>query len=198
MLYITLNAGNDNIKIMSKQIKVLIFNGPPGSGKDTAADYIEQHFQYKHLRFKDGLLPLVLTAYRVSREWWDEHYTRELKNIPHPNLCGQSPREALINMSENVIKPNFGESAFGDIAVRHLDPDRNVFSDGGFIEELRPVVDAIGPENILIVQLHRDNCTFENDSRSYYPNNVLGCKTIQITNNKSIDEFHVAIVSELY
>ena len=169
--------------------QVVIFNGPPGSGKDTLANYYEDCLGYQHLRFKDGLVPLVLKAYKITQEWFTARYTRDLKDVPCPELCGMSPRQSLINMSENVIKPAFGESAFGDIVARQIDMTRTtVFSDGGFIEELRPVVDKVGADNVIIIQISRPNCSFDNDSRSYYPQNILGCKTIQYENSSSINE----------
>jgi hypothetical protein len=171
--------------------KIIIFNGPPGSGKDTLADILEKKYHCAHIRFKDGLVPLVLAAYHVDQEWFSAHYTRELKDRPCTELAGMSPRQALINMSENVIKPAFGEAAFGLIAVKRINPEQmTVFSDGGFVSELRPIIDAIGAKHTLIIQLSRPGCTFENDSRSYYPENVLGCTTVWLDNTGTIDELY--------
>jgi hypothetical protein len=173
-------------------MSVVIFNGPPGSGKDALAEHFVQRWGFRHQRFKYGLVPLVLRAYRVTADWFDAHYTRELKEQPCHELAGMSPRQALINMSEQVIKPAFGEAAFGIMAARRLDKTaRTVFSDGGFVDELEPVVAEIGADNVLIVRLVRPGHSFAQDSRAYYPDHVLGCRTVTLHNTGSLAELFI-------
>ncbi len=169
---------------------VLVLAGPPGTGKDTIANYLVRQFNFIHIRFKDALIPLVLGAYKVDMAWFDQHYTRELKDQPCPELLNMSPRQALIHMSEHVIKPTFTESAFGTIIARRIVPGQyTVISDGGgWAPELKPVVDAVGAHNVFILQLTRDHCSYTNDSRVAYPDNIFGCKTVTVHNNGSIDD----------
>lgn len=167
----------------------VVFNGPPGSGKDTAAKHVVEHCKARHLQFKDQLIKMVIKAYRVSREWFDAHYTRELKNIPTPELCGFSPREALINMSENIIKPVFGKAVFGKISAKKIkDGQCVVFSDSGFQEELSPIVEKLGCDMVLVIKLARDGCDFNGDSRNYLPDRPYGCPTYHIDNNGTIED----------
>jgi hypothetical protein len=103
---------------------------------------------------------------------------RDEKEIPRDQLGGRSPRQALIYVSEEVVKPAFGQDYFGRYAAQRLTPGAlHIFSDGGFIKEIQPVIDAVGPENLLLVQLHRDGFSFEGDSRRYIPTNYVQCWT---------------------
>lgn len=169
---------------------VVVFNGPPGSGKDTAADFITFHLGANHVRFKDPLVDITCTVYKVSAGWWRAHYTRDLKEVRQPELRDQSPREALIHVSENVIKPSFGADAFGRVAAAALTPSGlNVISDGGFVHELAPVVAAVGQDNVLVIRLHRDGCDFSRDSRAYLPDRALGCRVLDLDNDGSVETF---------
>ena len=82
-----------------------------------------------------------------------------------------TPRQLLILVSEDFVKPICGQNAFGVLATRRLllqDIDKNtVFSDGGFVEEIKPLVDTFGKENVVVIRIHRKGCTFDGDSRSY-------------------------------
>ena len=110
-----------------------------------------------------------------------------------------SPREALIYTSEIVIKPRFGDKYFGLAAADSIKNDENgsVFSDGGFQEELSPLVDVVGEENVYIVQFTRgDKKDFLGDSRDWlqpYGNINL----IQTTNDGTIDEVVNYILSQI-
>lgn len=151
----------------AKMKKVIILNGPPGAGKDTIAAELVKHLGWNHCEFKRQLFNLTKTIYQISDEEWDEHYTREQKEQFWDKLDGLSPRNALIKVSEEVIKPNFGKDYFGIAAAKSLKEGYNVFSDGGFYDELLPLKDVVGAENILLIRLYRDGCTFAGDSRSY-------------------------------
>ena len=153
---------------MTYKRKVVILNGPPGSGKDEGALACQQRISNCHQKeFKEQLFRLTKTIYGLTDEQWERMYTRENKEKKYDSLGDKSPREAMIFVSENVIKPNFGKRYFGDIAAKNLFPGINVFSDGGFKEELDGIYEMIGPENMLIIRLHRKGCNFDNDSRSY-------------------------------
>jgi hypothetical protein len=174
--------------------KVIIFNGPPNSGKDTAVAYIEQCFGATHVRFKDALVNLCCATYKTSPDWWRDHYTRELKDIKQPELLNQSPREALIHISENVIKVFFGDDVFGRITAQSLAPDAlTVISDGGFVSELKPIIDTVGSNNVIIVRLHRHGCDFSRDSRAYLPDGVLGCMVYDLENQSDVPAFLAAV-----
>lgn len=151
---------------------IIILNGPPLCGKDTIADkMIEGDLvgAFCKLQYKDKLIELTQAAYSITPEQWDEIYTRDRKEVPTPLLWGKSPREALIHMSETVIKPAFGRDYFGKAAADNIQYDKvNVFSDGGFPEEIKPLIDLVGVNHLVVVRLHAKGCSYDGDSRSYF------------------------------
>lgn len=165
--------------------KIIIFNGPPISGKDTFADMLDNYLFTQWFNsdnsivpsresFKDTLLILTKSFYNIDDEEWDARYKGQ-KEEPWNKLGGLSQREALIDMSEVKIKPLLGVNFFGKAAAQKcttsvdLDGDNRVyiFSDGGFESEIHPFIDKFGTENIMIIRLHREGFDFKGDSRGF-------------------------------
>ena len=69
-------------------------------------------------------------------------------------------------------------------------------SDGGFPEEIQPVIDHVGAENITIVRIHREGCDFSNDSRNYLTQDMFEDKInfVDVDNNASIEKFETDVV----
>jgi len=194
---------------------IIIFNGPPGSGKDKCCEHIEEK-GFIHLSFKKMLFDKTIEYYGVDTGWFlDEYNNREIKERKENALSGFSRREAMIHVSENILKPEYGKDFFGIEAAKLLEDGLDYcFSDGGFAEEIRPVINKCGADNICIIQLTRDGCDFSSDSRKYINGNliesfVLGkattiskshilpeefsVKTYRVHNNGNIKELYGAI-----
>lgn len=167
-----------------KYQKVIIFNGPPGVGKDTLG-YMLYTFMQEHKlvafmqSFKKPLIDIALAVSGVDRATWVEWYTQKEK--PRKELGGLSCRQFLIKISEETIKPSFGQNYFGVRAANDLCEGVNIFTDGGFVPEVEPLIKKVGIQNVIIIQLSRDGHTFAGDSRSYI--NIKGCPTFKIINN---------------
>ena len=152
---------------------IIIFNGPPGSGKDEAANYSKQ-FGFKHVSFKRVLFEKTCEQFGVDYKWFMQGYEdRKQKEQPSEKLRGFSRRQAMIYTSENVLKPKYGKDYFGVQVANEISNKKDYcISDGGFEEELRPIINKIGTENIRIVQLGRNGSSYENDSRRYFNGNI--------------------------
>lgn len=195
---------------------IIIFNGPPGSGKDAACEILHDQ-EFKHLSFKTELFKNVLDYWSLNREetidFFVGYFNRHLKNTPVDYLHGLSRRQAMIHVSENVMKPRNGKDYYGRKAVELIVEGVDCcFSDGGFVEELQPLIDKYSRDEIAIVQLFRERCTFEGDSRSYitgeivdgfyefnmdlHPNKFPGVKTYQIYNDGSLADLK-EIISQI-
>jgi|14BtaG_2_1085337.scaffolds.fasta_scaffold01293_13 hypothetical protein len=167
---------------------VLILNGPPNCGKDTVADRIELQYGWRHRRFKDRLYEIA--SFRSGcaglRKYVRLCTDRDLKDKPYDGFTGDfkglSPRESLIVVSENIVKPCEGADYFGSFLAKSIDSDYTVVSDGGFEEEIAPLIN-LGMD-VYIAQLSRHNCSFDGDSRNYVQ--PEGAKVRQFSNDSSI------------
>jgi len=183
---------------MSKPTKIVFNNGPAGSGKDVSADNMRRNtVKTYQMEFKKPLFALVKLVYNISDSEWNEMYTRENKEKPYDVLNGFSPRQALIHMSEEVIKPKFGKDFFGKWVVTDLKRHeeygfrRFIFSDSGFPEEAIPIIREYGESNVAVFRIMRDGHGYSGDSRSYLKPEDLpsGVSFYDVYNNGSLDEF---------
>lgn len=172
---------------MSDNIKIIVLNAPPMSGKDQIAEYFAEEYHAVHLEVKELLFDVAVRAAGVTRQMWDAMYTREYKEIPSPYLMingvNVSPRAWMIHCSETVIKPLFGKDAFGKAAVqdlinRKLRPNSVVvFSDGGFREEIGSLSDFAFANDggFYLARVHREGYGWGSDSRNWlYLDNLQG------------------------
>jgi hypothetical protein len=153
---------------------IILFNGPPGSGKDAAADFFKEK-GFKHLSFKYQLFKETISFFAVDEEWFMSGYKdRSRKELPEDLLEGMSRREAMIYVSEEITKPALGQDIFGNLVANEIDPNKDYcISDGGFIDEVAPVINKVGSENFILVQLARDGCDYSSDSRRYLDGNLF-------------------------
>lgn len=192
----------------------VILNGPPDSGKDVIAKYISEKTGAFHSEFKEELYIYTAELFNVPLDYLKTVAThRDTKEDPTPILklprkefnrlmeylgrleahlnkedISISPREALIYASELDAKPKYGKDYFGKKAAEKLSKvSGNVFSDGGFIDEIGPVAEKMGANNVFICRLHRKGKDFGNDSRDYLQtDNML--YTTDIHNEGTIEE----------
>ena len=114
-----------------------------------------------------------------------------------------SSREALIFVSESVVKPLKGKDYYGKKLVEKIEGSSERFyfvSDGGMKEELSSVADK--GYRVIIAQLMRYGATFEGDSRSLLNKDDFkeysNIKFCQIDNNSSLDDLYNSIVDLSY
>jgi len=144
---------------------------------------------------------------------------RDIKEREEFALDNLSRRQAMIHVSENVIKPVHGKDYFGQRVAEEIQEGVNyAIADGGFIEELEPVIEKVGTENVVIVQLTREGHDYSTDSRRYFNGNLikeftigfetpvdkayvlkeeLNLKTYRVHNNGSVRNFH-NILTDIY
>lgn len=151
--------------------KVIILNAPPGAGKDTIGELICKHAPCYVMKrsFKEPMFKIakaMLGDYRFSL-FMQAYDDREQKERAQPFLNGKSPRQFMIWISEDVIKPQFGVHYFGQMMAEAVRDSQVpiIVTDGGFPEEVKPLVSAGIQVNIC--RLHRTGYTFEGDSRDY-------------------------------
>jgi hypothetical protein len=169
--------------------KLILFNGPRHSGKDTAANHVWSSFpdtmRFKMSRpLKDGIKAFFnLTDAQVA-------YLESKKTEPDELLFQNSYVDVQISMSEYWAKDKFGMRVFGKLAFREIQKSPSkifVCSDSGFDYEAAPLLPYFGISNVLLVRLHREGKTFAGDSRGYIE--LPGVRTLEMSNDSSTTHF---------
>ena len=196
--------------------KAILLNAPKGAGKDTLGKALSERTgtslrEYKAILYdrtaEQFNVPVdVVRGLNEDRERKEVptnlftipviefvRLTRITKKYDDPRksnfVVPLSVREALIYTSEVIIKPQHGKTYFGTEVARHLDFDNGtIITDSGFDEEVIPIVDACGVENVIIVKFTRNGTTFDGDSRTWLTP-PEGCAVITATNDGDIDSF---------
>lgn len=147
-------------------MRIIVFNGPLGSGKSTAARFLAGWLKQSGANvitdsFAAPMKHLISTLLGAK-------YMEMPKDVPVAELRGDSVRQFLIWFSEEVIKPRYGADFFGRMllyrALRYADnlPDYVVVDDSGFDAEFGPV-----SEDATLIRVVREGCSYVGDSRGY-------------------------------
>ena len=192
--------------------KIFLFNGPPGSGKDTASvmfkNLIGDVYHYKMAYpLKEschkmlGLIGSLEELEPIKEKPLYFHPSADFiannKNLKKPlqlylNAGAETVtdlRQFYIHLSENVMKPMFGDDIFGQLAVRYVSQNENKYvtiSDCGFAAEVQPLIEYYGESSFTLVKIYREGKTFANDSRNYI--DLPNVHTFEIQNNGTMEE----------
>ena len=162
---------------------IILLNGPPGCGKDTIAKIIKKKIgsrDYKMAKpIKDAFSALFgiqgALLHELLEERKDEAFFTAKANI--------TPREVLIKLSEDFMKPLFGDDCFGHVAVNNLGKiawKHLTISDSGFNSEVPPICEAFGYDKVKAILIKRPNCNW--DSREKLDCKKLGIQEAKINN----------------
>ena len=117
-------------------------------------------------------MPMRKTIYAmIGKEYTLEHY-ESTKDVPLPELGGQTIRQAMIRLSEEHVKPAYGQGFWAHSLLNTLPTPGHevrvvVVTDMGFDPEVEVFAQAFGAENCMWPQITRPGCSFEGDSRDY-------------------------------
>jgi hypothetical protein len=181
--------------------KVVLMNGPPGCGKDTIASHLVPYFAFQKMKFAAPIKRMAAALLDMDVSSIEKHKENEFnilcKETLKDGLYNETPeygpkdtlRRFLIRLSEDFLKPLYGDTYFGRIAARELQRSSNsliIFTDSGFAKEAAAVVRSVGPSNTLLIRLHRDLCDFKGDSRSYLSG--IAEREVDIVNSGTISD----------
>lgn len=174
-------------------MKIVFFNGPPRSGKDTAANEIvyrlgDNWYTVENIGLADHIKLATHVAYGLPNNTTYNEF-EAVKDEPRREFFGKTPRQAYIAFSD-YMKTLHGPSIFGEMYARtvlHSGCDLVVNPSSGFADELEPVLDLLGRENAILIRIHRPGQDFAGDSRSYIE--LPGVKTFDVENSGTKFEF---------
>jgi hypothetical protein len=164
---------------------VVLLCGPPGCGKDTAGEILRKaHAPY---------VPVLKFAGALKAA------THALFGRPElPIDAFEGPAKEQPNEIFFAVKPVFGDQFFGRVMVATLayvsaqGASMAVITDSGFPGEAQPTAEAVGADDVLLIHLHRDGCTYAGDSRSYWE--LPNLKPVIVTNNGTIGDLQTALL----
>lgn len=178
-------------------MKVVLFNGPPRSGKDTLARMLAEKLDKQRVttpvREVSLSMPLREIAYATTQfaAQMDGPDYEFFKNMVFPEFGGIDGRHLMISISEDWLKPKFGSRVMADMlmarqAIQMFDGVMLV-RDSGFQCEIAPLIERYGVDNVYLVRVHRDGCSFDNDSREWVnlPNSI---QQMDLYNNGTLDD----------
>jgi len=173
---------------------VVLLNGPPRSGKDTAANgLLVARPGSALMRFS---APLKVATHGLFGLPIDPDRYEDSKDTPSADFMGLTPRGAYIAVSEQAVKRTFGRAFFGRVMVERLrrltGAEMAVMPDCGFAVETTPVIQAVGSANVILIRVHRPGYTFAHDSRSYI--NLDGVHTVDVHNTGTVAELQRKVV----
>jgi hypothetical protein len=167
---------------------LILLNGPPRSGKDTAGRILHEVLGYPLHKFTEPMDRALPAFVGITPERWA--FLREhAKDKACEELGGLLPREVLISFSETWAKPLFGRDIFGQLMRRSLQAQPAILTDCGFRREVECVVPDYPPEEVLLLRLHRPGCTFSKDSRAYITLADLGVRELDLENHGTLAAF---------
>lgn len=174
---------------------IVLLNGPPEAGKDTAARIIANLLpeckDYKISKpLKEGVVA-ILGFPRTHIAAFEED-----KDEPSNTLNGHSYREAQIRLFEDYIKPMYGSEALGHIAIRGIMslPAKNVtVSDAGLSVEVKPILDHFGRNKVALLEIHRPGHDFTGDIRQWIDEELQFIHRETIQNQFDLDLFEIQI-----
>lgn len=174
--------------------KIILLNGPPGSGKDTAGEHLE--IVYPHsciMKLADPLKRAATAIYHDGdRHAFNKLDTLENKGKPQDCYFGKTCREIQIGISEAFMKPFHDDKrVFGKILKRRIkDAVKSeglklfFITDSGFRPEAEELIEEFGAENVFLVRLYREGHTYNTDSRGYIELEDLGVQEFNVKNHE--------------
>lgn len=186
-------------------MKIILVNGAPRSGKDTIGQIIQSVYDRAYVtKFAKALKErahfLMGAVDGEGRALPHDHF-EAVKDEPLNMLGNRSWRQVYIWLSEEVIKPRLGERYWGapvrDEIASAMENGHDVFvvTDSGFRPEAEVLIDYFGADQVMIVQVCRQGCTFDADSRAYV--NIPGIDTLRVDNDGTVEELSRTIHSAL-
>lgn len=191
---------------------LFLLNGPPHSGKDTVADYLCEllgmdRVRAQHCKFAEPLKAATVALLgvfngRLPGTDWGRY--DPVKDEPHPDCFGKTPRQVAIAVSEELCKPLWGQGFFGELAAREIKDsldytDVFVFSDCGFQPEVDALLLNLPKDHEWTVHLwhiYRPNTTFLGDSRGWI-NHAGTALPRSILNVGSKDDLKIEILQAI-
>ena len=179
---------------------VIYVNGFKRSGKDTVGQILHTHRHATLFKAATPLYKAIQEVFSLGEGEWAAMYENS-KEEPQEALYGMTCRAAMIWLSEDVMKPKFGDTFFGlSLAKRIRDSDCElaVVSDAGYLRELEACRNLLPDYQHHLIYLYRTGTTNEGDSREVINPSDLGLDVEHyepIPNNGTMEDLAKEVLS---
>jgi len=181
--------------VFKRPPKIFLFNGPPGSGKDTAAAMMGKTLTAHQVDYSvySFAAPLKRATHALFGVNAPEKAFEGTKDSPTDEFLGLSPREAYIKLSEEAVKPVWGNDFFANVAVSVIGRMKChvVITDCGFQNELDVLADKLSTHRVILLKMFRNGHDYVRDSRSYVE--MDPASTYHVHNNGSLTDLQEEI-----
>lgn len=192
---------------------IIMFNAPPRAGKDTACKILMRRFpeSVNYEYFKEYLYKESAKVLGLDFNFWASVcQSGDLKDKPMLQIQTDetnplvTPRDILINVAENILKPKHGKDCIANATAHKIAKTIQQFKaekgynpiivvpDLGFPYEADAVRTIIPSAEVAVVHIKREGYTFEGDSRNYVPKAKY---RIENTTLKAFEESVLSILS---
>lgn len=184
-------------------MKIFLLNGPPGCGKDTAAEMLVEEHGGQLCKFAAPLKAAATAiCFRGYRPAFDEFDLDQVKKVePREEFFGVSCRQFQIDVSEKFMKPTYGVDVFGKIlrdrikAYLDIDyPGPFFVSDSGFAPEAEVLIRAFGPSAVTLIRVYRPGHDYAGDSRGYVRLDHMGINSFDLHNDADLETFKARLL----
>lgn len=179
---------------------IFLFNGPPGSGKDTGGMIMcrlvnQAGYIGRFLKFAD---PLKNAVHAICGLHVAADYFEKKKEQQSEWLFGKTPREAYISASEDWAKKFWGGDFFSNVMIKRIMSESSgdkyiVITNCGFQTEVDHLVSVFGNDRVSVIQLERSGCNYSKDSRQP----VVGLTTHCVQNNGTLKDLEEKLTNIL-
>ena len=182
-------------------MRIIAFNGPPRSGKDTAANLMADYIRSRSDRIvhrRALSMPLRLMAFGALQREYSMSEFETIKDEVIPAL-GVTFRRFMIDISERLMKPVYRSDIFPLLMLSSIPADDRprdpivIVSDMGFQIESSSLSLHAGAENVAVVHVKREGYTFANDSRSYVSH--IQSRLFEIDNNGDLETLNQSVTT---
>lgn len=171
--------------------------GKAGSGKDEAAKTMVVDHGFVQIAFAAKLKDILSDLYGIPRHYFED---RSLKNSPHPNLNGRTPRQSAQLIGTEGFRNLIDPSTWTNYAMRRASgfiarKASVVISDVRFREEF----DAIRAAGGVIVHIDRSNgsCEHYDHESERHIDDLAKEADLVIKNHGTLEDLGVAVNREI-
>lgn len=188
--------------------KIILVNGPPGSGKDTIGwDIMEwindnAYPMMGYISIEKLALPLRKIVFALAEGELDIEQDKDKQVM----FGGLTPRKIMQSASEDWLKRLAGPNVFAELLSQRIDTHYVIYdhiehhyvvvTDCGFQTEVDYIVDKYGEDNVYLIRMMREGCNFIGDTREF-TSIPKRSHFATITNNGSYDDLKSAAASVL-